>query len=141
MLPREIIKPVSEICRYNIVLCSTVALLVYSATILAENNTVLTSTPDRCISLHKGQTCYQKVSLKWQSLIATDYCLFQEGLNTPLKCWSDSTTGELSMDFQSENKLSFILSKMGSQSIEASTSVTVFWVYKSKRKSRGWRLF
>ncbi len=141
-MPRSQIKAILQVYQHVFLLGPVIVLSFYCSTLLAENQTtILTSTPDRCVSLHKGQTCYQKVSLTWQSTISTDYCLFQEGQESALKCWLNTDTGELIIDFQSAEQLTFILSKMKSRAIAASTSVTVFWVYQTKRKNRGWRLF
>ncbi len=98
--------------------------------------------PDRCISLHRGQTCYQKITIHWQSAIKTDYCLFQKGVDSPLKCWKASSYGELKIDFQSDKSIDFELRQKGEHSPVATSSLSIHWVYKStKKQKRGWRLF
>ncbi len=99
-------------------------------------------TPDRCISLHKGQTCYQKITIHWQSAIQADYCLFQKGIVSPLQCWKASRNGELKIDIQSTKPIDYELRRQGEHSPFATSSLSIHWVYKStKRQKRGWRLF
>lgn len=99
-------------------------------------------TPDRCISLHKDQVCYQEITIRWQSPTKADYCLFQREVDSPLQCWKATSTGELKMDFQSNHSVDFDLRHQGDHSPIATSSVSIHWVYKSsKRQKRGWRLF
>jgi hypothetical protein len=107
-----------------------------------DGDNTLKIVPDRCISLHQGQVCYQFTTLSWQMPVISDYCLFQEGIEEPLKCWDTADNGTFKIDFQSSTPVSYQLQEVSSHSVVASSTVTVAWVYKSKkRQRRSWRLF
>lgn len=99
-------------------------------------------TPNRCISLHQGQVCYQRATLSWQTLDIADYCLFQAREDKPLKCWTAASSGVFETDFQSTEPVRYYLFKVGEDTPLASSGISVSWVYKSsKRQRRSWRLF
>ena len=108
----------------------------------SEDITTFTAVPDRCISLHKGQVCYQHTTLRWTSATAANYCLFQQGADQPLQCWENATHGESTLDFQSSIPLTYHLFREGEKAPVASSTVSVAWVYKTPKRPRGgWRLF
>jgi hypothetical protein len=118
-------------------------ILILSGEIQAgDGDNSLKIVPDRCISLHQGQICYQLTTLSWQMPITSDYCLFQEGVEEPLECWDTADNGTFKIDFQSSTPVIYQLQEVGSNNVLASSTVTVSWVYKSKkRQRRSWRLF
>ncbi len=121
----------------TILLCS-VSMKIHATNIKPS----LEITPDRCISLHKGQVCYQQITIHWQSSTKADYCLFQQEISTPLKCWKTSKSGKIKIDFQSTEPLDFDLRQQDNNTPVATSTVSIHWVYKStKRQKRGWRLF
>lgn len=108
----------------------------------SETKTFFKGVPDRCISLHKGQTCYQKVILSWESPVTADFCLFRHRADQPLKCWTQVSSGVLELDFQSSTPLTYHLYQTGKKEPIASSTVSVAWVYKTPKRQRGgWRLF
>ena len=99
-------------------------------------------TPERCVALRQGQLCYQHVIFDWQAKKRAEYCLFLEGVITPVNCWSSTNVGQFKLDFQSKVTRRFILRSKNSQIDLASTEVVVAWVYGNKKRRRAsWRLF
>jgi hypothetical protein len=121
------------------------ALLAMFTTISAHSaptKAVLNVTPEQCVALRKGQTCYLEVTFDWQYAKAGNYCLVNTTRNKVLKCWSKSTKGQYSFDFQSTKSNDFVLRQQDSAKVLAHTQVVVAWVYKSNTRSKSrWRLF
>jgi hypothetical protein len=102
----------------------------------------LVVTPERCVALHRGQTCYLDVVFTWQHAEQGDYCLVNKTTNIQIKCWDQKEKGEYRLDFQSPASNYFGLRKKSSQVDLVSTKIEVAWVYNSsKRAKSSWRLF
>ena len=99
--------------------------------------------PSRCIALHRGQMCYQKVKFSWNSpLDKGQYCLYQKTIEKPIVCWIDSDLLEYKLDFQSTKDAVFQVRKTTQDKALAETQVSVSWVYKRKKsKTKNWRVF
>ena len=126
------------------------ALLAMFTTISAHSATVkappvkamLSVTPEQCVALRKGQTCYLEVTFDWQYAKNGNYCLVNTTRNKVLKCWNRATKGQYSFDFQSTKSNDFVLRHQDSGKILARAQVVVAWVYKSNTRSKSrWRLF
>ncbi|NQY33680.1 MAG: DUF3019 domain-containing protein [Alteromonadaceae bacterium] len=103
--------------------------------------TQLEVTPERCIALRKGQTCYLEVTFKWQQGESSDYCLINVTRNSVLKCWRNRSKGQYSFDFQSSKSNTFVLRSKNSNVDLAQAHIVVAWVYKSTKRSKlSWRL-
>jgi len=98
--------------------------------------------PDRCIALHQGQTCYQKLKFHWRTPASREYCLFQLSEAEPLVCWVGKQQASFVQEFKSDRSIIYqIRIKNQNRSLSA-VKVKVAWVYRSSRKSAsGWRLF
>jgi len=106
------------------------------------NEVILSVTPEKCVALHKGQTCYLDVSFQWQAPKAGSYCLHNVTLDKRLNCWQSQRAGEFKLDFQSAEDHQFALRTLHSKADLAQAKVVVAWVYKSsKRAKSSWRLF
>jgi hypothetical protein len=102
----------------------------------------LTVTPERCVALRESQVCYQNIVLKWQTDNKGDFCLFVEGSNNFLRCWSNLDQGRFEMDFQSKKSRRFVLRTKNDSAKIADAEVIVAWVYGNKKRRRAsWRLF
>ena len=53
-----------------------------------DDAVIFTATPERCIALHKGQTCYQEVLFRWQTPASGEYCLILTDRQHQLTCWT-----------------------------------------------------
>lgn len=98
-------------------------------------------TPRRCVALHQGQVCYQRVQISWSSFTAADYCIYQATRQEPLHCWRGQIQGTFEFEFASDTSLVLQL-KNSQQEVIAESSMEVAWVYKANtRRKTHWRLF
>lgn len=105
-----------------------------------QENSIKVS-PKRCIALHQGQKCYQKIRLEWIVDRVGDYCLYQNNIEKPLSCWADSNSGKIKINFKSKSNTDFTLTD-NQKNVVAQVTVRVAWVYaKKKKQAGGWRLF
>ncbi|MDO8342351.1 MAG: DUF3019 domain-containing protein [Cellvibrio sp.] len=98
-------------------------------------------TPVRCVALHQGQVCYQRIQISWSSAQAGDYCIYVDTQAQPLQCWQAQIQGSFSYEFASAQSQQFQLQN-AQQQLLAETTMEVAWVYKSNtRRKTHWRLF
>ncbi|HTF95198.1 MAG TPA: DUF3019 domain-containing protein [Cellvibrio sp.] len=97
--------------------------------------------PARCVALHQGQMCYQRVQVSWSSSVNDDYCIYQEDREEPLRCWQQQTQGVMEFEFASDGSQQMQL-KNAQQQVVAESALEVAWVYKANtRRKTHWRLF
>lgn len=117
----------------------------------------LTTTPDKCVSLRKGQVCYQRIRLDWRAPVLGSYCIVADTHSAPLKCWEKANSGHVQYSFESARNVHFSLysartdaanspadseDKTGKGKAIANSLVSVAWVYNSTTRRRtSWRLF
>lgn len=112
-----------------------------AATTTTTEPASLLLTPARCVALHQGQICYQRVQVSWSSFAAGNYCVYQEGQEQPVQCWQGQTEGSFAFEFASDSSRLLQL-KNAQQRVVAESSMEVAWVYKaSTRRKTHWRLF
>jgi hypothetical protein len=98
--------------------------------------------PERCVALRQGQTCYQLVTFSWQYVQEGNYCLVALSTSKVLQCWQQTNVGLFELDFQSSENQEFALRRQGQDENIATALVTVAWVFKSsKRPKSNWKLF
>lgn len=108
---------------------------------LMRDASSLLLTPARCVALHQGQMCYQRVQVSWSSFAPGNYCLYQEPQTQPLHCWQEQTQGTYVFEFASDTARVLQL-KNGQQQVVAESTMEVAWVYKANtRRKTHWRLF
>ncbi|NRA70033.1 MAG: DUF3019 domain-containing protein [Gammaproteobacteria bacterium] len=105
---------------------------------LKQGPTLLAAIPTQCIALHQGRKCFAKIKINWQTKIPDNYCLYQQGII--IKCWKKSQQAQLTLDFESNESISFVLKDQANH-VMAQTTVIVGWLHKTKAKKRRWRLF
>ncbi len=121
---------------------SALVLLLICSSSYGEEQAILSVKPERCIALHKGQTCYQTVKFNWQLPNNDEYCLFETSKPEPLVCWIGTEEVIYTTPFVSTVSLEYQLRHKLSEKVLANTRITVAWVYKSNRKGNSaWRLF
>lgn len=113
---------------------------------LAQTQGELTLTPERCVAMNEGQTCYQTVTVRWQTNQIADYCLYLQDDPEPLVCWEDVRQGRSRVEFVSDMSLIYRLvltpATDSEQQEVAQATLTVSWVYgDSKKRRNSWRLF
>lgn len=99
--------------------------------------TALQVTPDKCISLQQGRTCYSKVTARWRSETPLDLCLFMH--DRQLHCWQQQSSGTFQFEFAAEQ--SALLQLRQQQQVVQQVIIEVNWVHKASRTKRHWRLF
>lgn len=96
--------------------------------------------PKKCVTLHKGQTCYQNLDFKWQADNKIS-CLYAVNTEVPLHCNRQSGSVVFRYEFASDKKQVFTLRDESGNNI-ATVKVEVASVYKGKRRATtGWRIF
>ena len=107
----------------------------------AETQASVLLTPVRCVALHQGQMCYQKVQVSWSSAQVGNYCLYVDDQPEPLHCWQAQAQGNYAYEFASAQSQVLQL-KNEQQQLLAQATMEVAWVYKSNtRRKTHWRLF
>ena len=102
----------------------------------------LSLSPKRCISMHKGQQCFQKVTVTWVTPEQGEFCLSVNSQEAPLLCWQGRESETFRYTFNGNESLSFQVKEMASGDIVASSLFEVAWVYRSNRsRNSAWRLF
>lgn len=115
-------------------------LLLAAGAIRCETAIQLTLKPNKCIALHKGQSCYQTINFYWRTPATGEFCLLAQGQDQPLHCWQGEGAPPFRYEFVGQHSLHFFLRTQGAQLVD--TEFTVAWVYSSgKRDTGGWRLF
>ncbi|MFT7675683.1 MAG: hypothetical protein ACI845_004110 [Gammaproteobacteria bacterium] len=107
----------------------------------AEDGTPFQVEPQKCVTLQQGRTCYLDVTVTWQNKMKGDYCLVQESILEPLKCWNNADNGQFKFEFSGDRTHSLHLVKQPNKRIIHSSEITVKWVYKSRNQASVWRVF
>lgn len=122
------------------VLCCAGVLMSWPA--FGEEVVELSLKPQRCVALHQGQMCYQTVTVTWRAQVPDNYCVFQQGLDEPLRCWLAATQGELRHEFVSDTTLVIELRAEQDSARLAESRLEVAWVYnRNTRRKSHWRIF
>ena len=117
-------------------------LLLPTVALSGQDSVVFKVTPEKCVSLHKGQTCYQELHISWKSGEPDDFCLYISGQDKPLKCWQHTSEAEYRFEFQSSESRMLTFKLVDQPEPLASSIVEVKWVYQKQRSLRGgWRMF
>ena len=97
--------------------------------------------PASCVALHKGQKCFQKIQIYWESSNDREYCLYSDTQQLQLVCATGSVRSFLH-NYASESSEAFSLRLASNGETVATVAVNTAWVYRTgKRSSSGWRLF
>ena len=99
----------------------------------------LNITPDTCVSLQQGRTCYSKVTARWHSNQPLDLCLTIE--NQVLQCWTQQQQGQHQFEFAAAATSVVRLLHDQQQQPLAQAQIKVNWVHKASKAKRHWRLF
>jgi len=101
--------------------------------------------PGRCISLHRGQLCYQRLNMTWNTVPGLEYCLGElqsAATFDSLVCWTGNELLMQEVEFQSNSDVTYQIRLRDEQTVLAELLVEVAWVYKTGRTTFSrWRLF
>jgi hypothetical protein len=134
------------------------ALLVYAlfyfflSSVEAQEQTSISSKvvfnvqPQQCVTLRQGRDCFATITIQWEKNAAQALCLYQivnKELNNKeqLKCWSKSSMGKASIEFESNDNLTYQLRTQKGDLLLAETEIVVSWLHKNTTRRRRWRLF
>ncbi len=101
----------------------------------------LFATPNKCVALREGRTCYADIEMSWQAPLQGNYCLQKVNEKTFIQCWQNRQTGSVSYQFNAKQTVNFQLVDISTGQALYTAPVEVSWVYKNKQKKRRWRLF
>ncbi len=102
----------------------------------------MTVSPEQCVAMRQGQTCYVSVELSWQVDTPGNYCLYTAGEPKALNCWINSSVGDMKKSFDSKVNLEFSLRHQNDSISVATAVVKMAWVHKKKGQPRkSWRIF
>lgn len=102
--------------------------------------------PQQCVTLRQGRDCFATITLQWQKASEQSLCLYQvnkKQINNKqqLRCWQKSRTGQVSIEFESSDSLTYQLRTLQEDHLVAETEVVVSWLHKNTTRRRRWRLF
>ena len=122
---------------YRTLLLAALAQHSYFAFAADTNDVELKVTPETCVSLQQGRTCYSKITAQWQSTEPLDLCLVLE--NQVLHCWTQQQRGQHQFEFAAASGGKVLL--LQQQQPVAQAKIEVNWVHKASKTKRHWRLF
>jgi len=98
--------------------------------------------PEQCVAMRQGQSCYVSVELSWQVDTPGNYCLYTSGDSRALNCWENTRSGELKKSFDSKVNVEFSLRRQNESLSVATAVIKMAWVHKKKGQPRkSWRIF
>lgn len=141
---RQILQTKDRMKKYQGTLLTLI--LLSATTAYAETHTVespaLSVKPKRCVALHQGQACFQKLSFSLNTPGEGSFCLYRSRSETPLICWEGNELTKYIYKFEDSQTEQFHIKDKATETILAKQEVRVAWVYKSKKQApSGWRLF
>jgi len=109
-------------------------------------NILFSVQPQQCVTLRQGRDCFTTVKIQWQKQTEQALCLYQvtnkQAKNKEqLMCWSKSNKGQTSVEFESNDNLTYQLRTLKDDHLLAETEIVVSWLHKNTTRSRRWRLF
>ncbi len=113
--------------------------------------TLLIASPNTC-EIDKGvYLCEMKAALIWEAGSQGTYCLFEQEVSVPVKCWESAWQGSYVLDFKSDKSVKYHLKRLerlvpladGPIVTQATISVigTLEQRIRAKRRRRLFRIF
>jgi len=102
--------------------------------------------PQQCVTLRQGRDCFATITMQWQKHSEQPLCLYQvnkQQLNSKqqLRCWKKNHQGQVKIEFESSDNLTYQLRTQQGDHLIAETEVVVSWLHKNTTRRRRWRLF
>jgi len=105
-------------------------------------SSTLSVTPNRCIALQQGQSCFATLKFHWTTPPSGEFCLFDERRKDPLVCWIGNSITTHVQTFESDKNVGYDIRLKSNNESLADVLVKISWVYKSNNSSTSrWRLF
>lgn len=102
--------------------------------------------PQECVTLRHGRDCFATLIVQWQKPNTASVCLYQinehqSNNQKQLLCWTNKSKGQLDIEFESSENLTYQLRTQKDNRVIAETEIVVSWVHKNTSRKRHWRLF
>lgn len=98
--------------------------------------------PNQCIAMTEGQTCYVDIELTWRSQSAGNFCLYSSLQDKAVKCWTNKTAGSYEQEIASKQNVLYSLHRQDDLEVLAESEVEMAWIHKKRGKpTNWWRLF
>ena len=102
--------------------------------------------PQQCVTLRQGRDCFATIKVQWQKQTEQSLCLYQVSKRQPknkdkIICWSKNNKGQTSVEFESNDNLTYQLRTLKDDYLLAEKEVMVSWLHTNTTKRRRWRLF
>lgn len=111
-------------------------------TYASDIKALMNISPEQCVAMSQGQSCYVAVELTWQVDVPGDYCLYSSAQENSLRCWSNVSEGQFTQAFNTKVNLTFHLKQQNATQPLVTSVVKMAWVHKKKGQPRtSWRLF
>lgn len=102
----------------------------------------MTVSPDQCIAMTEGQTCYVDIEINWQSSAVGDFCLFDSSQTAAIQCWTQKSKGVFQQEMASKKNVIYSLRRQQDSLLLSKTELEMAWVHKKRGKpTTWWRLF
>ena len=115
-------------------------LLLLPAFASADEEMQLKIRPVLCIIDERTPSCQMSFLVLWQSAMAGYYCLYNDYVQAPLRCWTEQRSGELSDDRTVDTEFSYWMTGDDNDSPLAVVAVEVLQMAtgdrRRKRRSR-----
>ncbi len=96
----------------------------------------LTVKPVLCITDNRTPSCDMAFLVFWQSEHSGYYCLYNDFEQAPLRCWTETRSGELSDERTVQNDFSYWMTDDDMQSLLAVVKVEVLRMETDDRRHR-----
>lgn len=102
--------------------------------------------PQQCVTLREGRDCFATIKIQWQQQTEQSLCLYQVSKHQTknkekIICWSKNHNGQTSIEFESNDNLTYQLRTLKDDRLLAEKEVMVSWLHTNTTKRRRWRLF
>ena len=135
-------QPLSMMTRMKNIMLMLMLLPISFLTNANDVNATMSVSPAQCVAMSQGQSCYVSVELTWQVAVPGNYCVYANDESNALRCWENSSGGELKKSFDSKVNLRFALRRQSDNEAIVASVVKMAWVHKKKGQPRtSWRLF
>ncbi|MFC3033745.1 DUF3019 domain-containing protein [Pseudoalteromonas fenneropenaei] len=101
----------------------------------------LAISPNKCVALNEGRTCFADVTFTLKLPDNGEYCLRERDNPKPIGCWKEAQTIHYLYSFARAETTLYELVRRRSGEVLGEAVVEVNWVHRIRTKKRRWRLF
>ena len=105
----------------------------------------LVAGPQVCIREQGKTLCEMEAALIWEVPESGGYCLWDEGREEPIQCWSEAVSGTVKLTFSGDTNRTFRLTRSEQRVVLATATIKVMGALeqrlRARRRNRFWRVF